>query len=1027
MSFLDRFKPHPKWKHADSAVRLASVDELMLDDPEQQRALVELAGTDEDVRVRRAAVSRIEGVADLVPLASAERDEQLRRELTDRLVAIATAPSDSDGDAALALEGLEDQKQLASVAKSSPHETVRTAALGRVHDVRTLSGVARHALDPQTALDAVARVPDPAELLNIALKTEHKDAGLAALERITAAGPSGEVRTTLELAATRAKNKSVAKRARTMLQTIEEAAAAERAALEQWRQRVALVLARVEALAAAPVGADTSVQLANAEADWLELAGSGTFAVDPDTNARFGALVTDAHGAIERFEQERAERRAAEERRVSLRAAKQELCERVEALRGEDTLEAIDKARGEWEGLLNRAADADQDAPVVDESDAELHSRFEDACRRAAERQANRQAVAQIGQRLDALSREAERIASAGSVEPVDHIEPAQWEPSADAVQGERTGEPVKTEPVGEPINQAAWGQIAAEWTSLIGKAEDLAPPIAQRFADAERKMAERAAERRAAEERVARQHVQRIEQLIERAQTRAAAEDLTLREADRIGRDLRSAMEAPAGPLAENNHERHTLIERLKGALAVVTPRLQDLREMDEWKRFANAAVQEELIARTEALRTKYHFEADGAPSTEDIEKAARELHEIQERWKQVAEAPRAQAQALWHRYRQAADPIQARAREFFAARSEERKGNLDRKLALIERAEALADSTDWIKTADQLKKLQHEWQLIGAVPRNDTRATWKRFREACDKFFSRRNADLAERKETWSANLAKKEALCARAEELSASREWDRAAAEIRRLQSEWKTIGPVRRNKSEGIWQRFRTGCDAFFERFKRRDAIDLEAKQADREALLSELESLAEPPSAASPEPTPANLLERVRSLRTRWNQTSSVVRQGADPLSERFVDALERVMLTHPDQFRGTELDVDASRQKMEKLVAKVEGFLSDAAPTPSNSSQALADMLREALASNTIGGRGSDEARWRAMGDDVRQAQASWSRLGPVPGQTGRELTERFHRACNRFFDQYRRRVPPQQQGGGRRKELQAR
>ena len=89
----------------------------------------------------------------------------------------------------------------------------------------------------------------------------------------------------------------------------------------------------------------------------------------------------------------------------------------------------------------------------------------------------------------------------------------------------------------------------------------------------------------------------------------------------------------------------------------------------MDEWKRFANAAVQEELIARTEALRAKYHFDTPEGPKPEDVEKAARELHEIQERWKQAAEAPRAQAQALWHRYRQAADPIQAKAREFFAA----------------------------------------------------------------------------------------------------------------------------------------------------------------------------------------------------------------------------------------------------------------------------------------------------------------------------------------------------------------------
>jgi hypothetical protein len=746
-------------------------------------------------------------------------------------------------------------------------------------------------------------------------------------------------------------------------------------------------MARAAALAAAPATGDTASQLAAAEADWLDLAGSGTFAIDAETNGRFGSLVTDAHGAIARYEQEQADRRAAEERRTVRRAAKQELCERLEGLSTDDALDVVERARGEWEGLLNRAEPTEQTA-----DDADLHARFEAACRQATERHANRQVMEQTLSRLDVLSTDAERLATA------------------------------------EPFDESAWQQTAAEWQTLLGKADPLDPAVAQRYSDAESKVAQRAAERQAAEERATRQHVQRIEQLLERAAARTTAEDLTIREADRLGRDLRSAIDAPAstpGVPALPDRERHELQERLKAALAAVTPRLQDLREMDEWKRFANAAVQEELIARTEALSTKFHFDAEGGPAPDDVEKAARELHEIQERWKQVAEAPRAQAQALWHRYRQAADPIQARAREFFAMRSEERKGNLERKLALIERAEALADSTDWIKTADELKKLQQEWQQVGAVPRNDTRATWKRFREACDKFFTRRNADLAERKETWSANLARKEALCARAEELAASRDWDRAAGEIRRLQSEWKTVGPVRRNKSEVIWQRFRAACDTFFERYKRREEIDLEAKQADREGLVSELEALAQPAAADAP---PENLLEHVRSLRTRWNQSSSVVRHGADPLSERFLGALERVMTTHPDQFHGTELDSEASRQKMEKLVAKVEGFLADAPPAPTNASQALADMLREALATNTIGGRGSDEARWRAMGDDVRQAQAAWSRLGPVPGQAGRELTERFHRACNRFFDIYRRRVPPPQQTStNRRKELQTR
>jgi Domain of Unknown Function (DUF349) len=524
--------------------------------------------------------------------------------------------------------------------------------------------------------------------------------------------------------------------------------------------------------------------------------------------------------------------------------------------------------------------------------------------------------------------------------------------------------------------------------------------------------------ERQAAVERTERQHVQRLEQLIERAQKRSAAEDLTLREADRLVRDLRSAIDTP---LEGNREAQQALVERLRAAAAVVAPKLHELREMDEWKRFANAAVQEELIAKAEALRVKYGFDASAeGPKEEDLDKAARELHDIQERWKSVAEAPRAQAQALWHRYRQAADPVQARLREFFSHRNEERKGNLDKKLALIARAEAIADSNDWIKTADELKKLQAEWQQIGPVPRQDTKTTWKQFRDACDRFFTRRNADLAERKETWSANLTQKEALCARAEELATSKDWERAASEIRRLQTDWKNIGPVRRNKSEAVWQRFRTAADTFFDRYKRRDEIELESKQADREHLVAELEALAPAEGSGLNGADPATLLEQVRSLRSRWNQSTPVVRQGADPLSARFVGALERTLLTHPEAFKGTELDVEPNRQKMEKLLARVEGFLNEAAPPPANSSQALADMLREALASNTIGGRAGEESKWRTMAEDVRQAQASWSRLGPVPGDSGRALNERFHKAVTRFFDQFRRKVPPQQQAAPR-------
>ena len=969
MSFLDRFKPQPRWKNADPVVRAAAVAEIPRDD-EHLPVLRELARDDADARVRRAAGARLSTVEDVVQLARGERDDEVRRGYVERLVAMATAPAETDATASLALEGIDDPKHFAVVARSSPHDTVRAAALGRIHDAKLLSSVARQAEDAQTASDAVARIADGAELLNIALKTEHKDAGVAALERALEAGAGGEdVRAVLEGVAAKAKSKGVGRRARAILQTMDEQEAARRAALEQWQQRVAAVVARVEAIAAAPVMDGAAGQLRDAEEEWRAVTADGSFELDSETSARFGALMEQARTEMERLAREEAERRAAAERRDAVVRRREQLCEQLEEARGEEALDEIDRARGEWEGLKSNP-----DAPAT----PALDTRFNAACDRAAECHRRREEIGRMSARLDELSTSAEQLAAE------------------------------------EAFSEQQWSGVVREWNSLRPGVEHLDEAVAQRFAAAEERVRQRAEERRAAAERLLRQQVQRIEQLIERATKRAEAEDLTLREADRISRDVKIAIETP--PLDLPRAEQQALIDRLRVAHGALSPKLHELREMDEWKRFANAAVQEELIARSEALRAKYPFERpDQELTAEQLDDAAKELHLIQERWKQAADAPRAQAQALWHRYRQAADPVQARVREFYALRAEERNRNLMLKIALIERAEALADSTDWIKTAEEFKKLQAEWQAIGAVPRQDSRGGWKRFRDACDRFFTRRNADLAQRKEVWSANLARKETLCARAEELCKSMNWESAAAEIRRMQTEWKSIGPVRRNKSEAIWQRFRTAADTFFDRYKRRDQIELEAKQADREALVSEVETLAD--TASSAEPT--SVLEQVRSLRTRWNQSTPVVRQGADPLSARFMSAIERLIMGTPDAFRGTELDVEANRQRMEKLIAKVEGFLTDAA-TPANSSEALATMLREALASNTIGGRAGEESKWKAMAEDVRQAQASWSRLGPVPGDAGRELVDRFHKACNRFFDQFRRKVPPTEQRRGK-------
>src|SRR5262249_58553419 len=103
----------------------------------------------------------------------------------------------------------------------------------------------------------------------------------------------------------------------------------------------------------------------------------------------------------------------------------------------------------------------------------------------------------------------------------------------------------------------------------------------------------------------------------------------------------------------------------------------------------------------------------------------------------------------------------------------------------------------------------------------------------------------------------------------------------------------------------------------------------------------------------------------------------------------------------------SEPEPDTSRRRMHAVVKRVEDLASALNPAAAGAgvdavspTTRLAAMLKEALAANTIGGKIDEEARWRAAQDDMRQAQASWSRIGPVPDEVRRDLASRFERAC---------------------------
>ena len=951
MGILEKLRPQPRWKHADPGVRSAAVYEL---GPEEADALLALAREDADSRVRRAAVGRLSEVDVLGEIARTDPDEDVRSEAIRGLAGLAAETKEPDraSEVVRQLLMLGRVKEVVVVARENTNPLVRGAVVDLIDDSKSLGSVSRHAQDGSTRLRALARLTDPEEILNVALKGEHTDSAVSALERIQ--DPAA-----LSAIAQRGRNKVAARRARTKLRVTEEATQPSHDAPVRMtaadKSRGTELLHQAEALVATSDPDEASASLAAVRLAWAE------FQADVEVDEPIARQFEAASDAVrEAIDERRREAAAERERQMALQreqADRLAIVLEIEELSGPGAADRIAELRVRWDGL----------PPMPSEYAASLTRRFQDASRAFEDRERRRLlAEAAVG-RLETLATELEQLLA--SEQPVEDVV-ARW-------RGLRRDADVLRE-------HASANLVAAE-----------------RLERAVAALEQKEVEYQQARSRQEQENLRRMQQFCRQVEALATAEPLTLKAGDRAMREIRATLEDRT-PLP-SKRDRQEIQARLEEARAKLAPRIQELRDADEWQRWANLQVQEEICREMETLKGEANLEVAG-----------RRMRELQARWKQVALAPRAQGEAMWRRFKIAQDEVYARTSAFFAAQNEERAGNLVRKQALCERVEALAGSTDWVKTASEIQTLQAEWKTIGPVARGHEKAVWERFRRACDQFFTRRQEDLKHRKEEWSANLARKEALCVAAEEVADSTDWDQSAATLKQLQAEWKKIGPVRKSKSEAIWQRFRAACDRFFDRFKHRDQVELQEKAAVRETVIRELEALL-PQESDQPVPAPENLYDTVHQARTKWQQAPELPRAVQQDLAARYHQAVARIVAAWPGAFAGTDLDPEATRKRMEKLLAKVEDLVSTHASRPANLSptELLAQQLRERLAANTMSGGSraaeAEDARWRAIEQEVRSAQAQWMRLGPVPPQVAGPLNERFQRACRRFFDQRRR------------------
>lgn len=259
------------------------------------------------------------------------------------------------------------------------------------------------------------------------------------------------------------------------------------------------------------------------------------------------------------------------------------------------------------------------------------------------------------------------------------------------------------------------------------------------------------------------------------------------------------------SGPVAKELRE--GIWARFKAASTVINKKHQQHFENIRAKEEDNLNKKTELCEKVEAIAKEEN------KTSADWENHTKQIIEIQTEWKTIGFAPQKMNVKIFERFRAACDDFFGRKSAYFTQMKKEFTENAEKKKALVEKAQALKDSTEWKATSDKLIALQKEWKTIGMVPKKYGDQLWNDFLAACNHFFEARNAANAGARNEEHANLDKKKAVV---EKLKALLEnpVDDTQAEVRKLTEEYNSIGHVPYKEKDKIFNEYHEVLDKIF---------------------------------------------------------------------------------------------------------------------------------------------------------------------------------------------------------------------
>jgi len=538
-------------------------------------------------------------------------------------------------------------------------------------------------------------------------------------------------------------------------------------------------------------------------------------------------------------------------------------------------------------------------------------------------------------------------------------------------------------EPVVEPTAEPATEPVAAEETAAVAEpaAEEVAEPATESVAEPAAEEADEPVVEDAVEEPQAEtsttsiatfeteaEVVNRLKEISE------SDEEVTRQELDslksnfyRIHRQQADAAYKKfiedGGAAEEYAPEPDPEETTFKELMAVIREKRAAIAAALEQEREENYQKKLEIIDKIKAL----------TENPDEINRGYNDFKELQQQWNDIKEVPADKATNLWKTYQQAVEAFYDTLKLSNELRAYDFKKNLERKTALCEAAEALAEETDIIVAFRKLQQLHQDFRETGPVASDLREQIWTRFKDASTVINKRHQEFFEARKQKEEENLTKKTAICETIEGfdlegLKTFAEWNAISEKITTLQAEWKTIGYAPQKMNTKIFERFRAACDNFFTRkneYFQTVRENLNQNYALKLELVEKAEALKD---STDWKATTDALVE----LQKKWKEIGTVPKKYSDQIWERFNAACDAFFAAKKEANKDVHTEQTANMEKKKAII------------------DTLAAIVPEEFEGD--------------LRTKLREAQEEWNQIGHVPFKEKDKLYKLLREQMDRLY-----------------------